>query len=141
MDLALFEFCIAHFIYWMVFLHSCTCFRNFFCILLFWLIVSVEICRTRYERKASKLNDTTSKKLQPPWPLRVCFWWLLYVFHNLFFLDFQFWLIETNFPFCWSGFYPPVEQIVEQCGKFRLLDKLLNKLLARKHKVCLLTCP
>ncbi|XP_011025768.1 PREDICTED: ATP-dependent DNA helicase DDM1-like [Populus euphratica] len=32
-------------------------------------------------------------------------------------------------------FYPPVEQIVEQCGKFRLLDKLLNRLFALKHKV------
>uniref|UniRef100_A0A0V0H6F1 Putative ovule protein n=1 Tax=Solanum chacoense TaxID=4108 RepID=A0A0V0H6F1_SOLCH len=27
-----------------------------------------------------------------------------------------------------SNFYPPVEQIVEQCGKFRLLDRLLSKL-------------
>ncbi|KAL3346085.1 hypothetical protein AABB24_024836 [Solanum stoloniferum] len=34
-----------------------------------------------------------------------------------------------------SNFYPPVEQIVEQCGKFRLLDRLLSKLFARKHKV------
>lgn len=31
--------------------------------------------------------------------------------------------------------YPPVEQIVEQCGKFQLLERLLDKLLARKHKV------
>ncbi|XP_060970551.1 ATP-dependent DNA helicase DDM1 [Cannabis sativa] len=34
-----------------------------------------------------------------------------------------------------SYLYPPVEQIVEQCGKFRLLDRLLVKLFARKHKV------
>ncbi|KAL8123801.1 ATP-dependent DNA helicase DDM1 [Apium graveolens] len=34
-----------------------------------------------------------------------------------------------------SFMYPPVEQIVGQCGKFQLLDKLLKKLLARKHKV------
>ncbi|XP_062102383.1 ATP-dependent DNA helicase DDM1 [Humulus lupulus] len=34
-----------------------------------------------------------------------------------------------------SYFYPPIEQIVEQCGKFRLLDRLLVKLFARKHKV------
>lgn len=34
-----------------------------------------------------------------------------------------------------SYFYPPVEQIVEQCGKFRLLDRLLTQLFARKHKV------
>ncbi|KAJ0097571.1 hypothetical protein Patl1_28915 [Pistacia atlantica] len=34
-----------------------------------------------------------------------------------------------------SVFYPPVEQIVEQCGKFRLLDRLLAQLFARKHKV------
>ncbi|KAL9229450.1 hypothetical protein vseg_004914 [Gypsophila vaccaria] len=32
-------------------------------------------------------------------------------------------------------FYPPVDQIVGQCGKFQLLDKLLSKLFARKHKV------
>ncbi|KAF6166627.1 hypothetical protein GIB67_005489 [Kingdonia uniflora] len=31
--------------------------------------------------------------------------------------------------------YPPVEQLVEQCGKFELLDRLLAQLLARKHKV------
>ncbi|KAI3669602.1 hypothetical protein L6452_40883 [Arctium lappa] len=34
-----------------------------------------------------------------------------------------------------SCFYPPVEQIVGQCGKFQLLDRLLQKLFARKHKV------
>lgn len=34
-----------------------------------------------------------------------------------------------------ADFYPPVEQIVEQCGKFQLLDRLLTKLFARKHKV------
>ncbi|XP_076887824.1 ATP-dependent DNA helicase DDM1-like [Bidens hawaiensis] len=34
-----------------------------------------------------------------------------------------------------SCFYPPVEQIVAQCGKFQLLDRLLQKLLPRKHKV------
>ncbi|XP_043715072.1 ATP-dependent DNA helicase DDM1 isoform X2 [Telopea speciosissima] len=34
-----------------------------------------------------------------------------------------------------SGTYPPVEQLVEQCGKFRLLDRLLSQLFARKHKV------
>lgn len=38
-----------------------------------------------------------------------------------------------------SHFYPPVEQIVEQCGKFRLLDKLLGKLFERKHKVLIFT--
>ncbi|GAA0170833.1 DNA helicase [Lithospermum erythrorhizon] len=31
--------------------------------------------------------------------------------------------------------YPPVEEIVSQCGKFRLLDKLLVKLFEKKHKV------
>ena len=36
-----------------------------------------------------------------------------------------------------TDFYPPVEQIVEQCGKFSLLDRLLKHLFARKHKVCL----
>ncbi|EPS73256.1 hypothetical protein M569_01495, partial [Genlisea aurea] len=34
-----------------------------------------------------------------------------------------------------SYLYPPVEEIVEQCGKFRLLDRLLTKLFALKHKV------
>ncbi|KAL5210676.1 hypothetical protein ABZP36_006299 [Zizania latifolia] len=34
-----------------------------------------------------------------------------------------------------SGLYPPVEKLMEQCGKFQLLDRLLNLLLARKHKV------
>lgn len=34
-----------------------------------------------------------------------------------------------------SYLYPPVDEIVNQCGKFRLLDRLLEKLFARKHKV------
>ncbi|GKU99146.1 hypothetical protein SLEP1_g12034 [Rubroshorea leprosula] len=34
-----------------------------------------------------------------------------------------------------SSSYPPVEQIIEQCGKFCLLDKLLARLFDRKHKV------
>ncbi|KAF8406427.1 hypothetical protein HHK36_008514 [Tetracentron sinense] len=38
-----------------------------------------------------------------------------------------------------SYMYPPIEQLVEQCGKFRLLDRLLAKLLARKHKVLIFT--
>ncbi|CAA0822877.1 ATP-dependent DNA helicase DDM1 [Striga hermonthica] len=42
-------------------------------------------------------------------------------------------LLESAFD--GSYFYPPVEQIVGQCGKFQLLDKLLSKLFARKHKV------
>ncbi|KAK6128441.1 hypothetical protein DH2020_012556 [Rehmannia glutinosa] len=42
-------------------------------------------------------------------------------------------LLESAFD--GSYFYPPVEQIVEQCGKFQLLDRLLAKLFARKHKV------
>ncbi|XP_059640968.1 ATP-dependent DNA helicase DDM1-like [Cornus florida] len=42
-------------------------------------------------------------------------------------------LLESAFD--GSYFYPPVEQIVEQCGKFRLLDRLLKKLFARNHKV------
>ncbi|KAK1274901.1 ATP-dependent DNA helicase DDM1 [Acorus gramineus] len=31
--------------------------------------------------------------------------------------------------------YPPVQKLVEQCGKFRLLERLLAILLARKHKI------
>ncbi|XP_024032913.1 ATP-dependent DNA helicase DDM1 isoform X1 [Morus notabilis] len=31
--------------------------------------------------------------------------------------------------------YPPVKQIVAQCGKFRLLERLLTKLFALKHKI------
>ncbi|PKI71064.1 hypothetical protein CRG98_008529 [Punica granatum] len=42
-------------------------------------------------------------------------------------------LLESAFD--GSYFYPPVEQIVEQCGKYRLLDKLLAKLFDRNHKV------
>ncbi|KAF9622865.1 hypothetical protein IFM89_034995 [Coptis chinensis] len=34
-----------------------------------------------------------------------------------------------------TNLYPPIEQLVEQCGKFRLLDRLLTKLFAIKHKV------
>ncbi|GJM96432.1 hypothetical protein PR202_ga13268 [Eleusine coracana subsp. coracana] len=33
------------------------------------------------------------------------------------------------------GLYPPVDKLLEQCGKFQLLDRLLNSLLSRKHKV------
>ncbi|KAL3637848.1 ATP-dependent DNA helicase ddm1 [Castilleja foliolosa] len=42
-------------------------------------------------------------------------------------------LLESAFD--GSYFYPPVDQIVEQCGKFQLLDKLLKRLFDRKHKV------
>ncbi|KAL6521505.1 ATP-dependent DNA helicase ddm1 [Orobanche gracilis] len=42
-------------------------------------------------------------------------------------------LLESAFD--GSSFYPPLEQIVGQCGKFQLLDRLLAKLFARKHKV------
>lgn len=42
-------------------------------------------------------------------------------------------LLESDFD--GSYFYPPLEQIVGQCGKFRLLDRLLTQLLAQKHKV------
>ncbi|CAH9119542.1 unnamed protein product [Cuscuta europaea] len=42
-------------------------------------------------------------------------------------------LLESQFD--GSFFYPPVEQIVGQCGKFQLLDKLVGKLLEQKHKV------
>ncbi|XP_039795757.1 ATP-dependent DNA helicase DDM1-like isoform X2 [Panicum virgatum] len=42
-------------------------------------------------------------------------------------------LLES--PFESTGLYPPVEKILEQCGKFQLFDRLLNFLLAQKHKV------
>ncbi|RAL52518.1 hypothetical protein DM860_017212 [Cuscuta australis] len=42
-------------------------------------------------------------------------------------------LLESQFDD--SFFFPPVEQIVGQCGKFQLLDKVVGKLLDRKHKV------
>ncbi|XP_072971331.1 ATP-dependent DNA helicase DDM1 [Typha angustifolia] len=42
-------------------------------------------------------------------------------------------LLESAFD--GSYFYPPIEQLVEQCGKLQLLDRLLTLLLARKHKV------
>ncbi|GJN10379.1 hypothetical protein PR202_ga28467 [Eleusine coracana subsp. coracana] len=41
-------------------------------------------------------------------------------------------LLES--PFESTGFYPPVEKLLEQCGKFQLFDRLLNLLLAQKHK-------
>ena len=34
-----------------------------------------------------------------------------------------------------AGLYPPVVKILEQCGKFQLFDRLLNYLIAQKHKV------
>lgn len=37
--------------------------------------------------------------------------------------------------FVFAGLYPPVDKLLEQCGKFQLLDRLLTSLLARKHKV------
>lgn len=58
-------------------------------------------------------------------------------------------LVLSHFLLIFSAvFYPPVEQIVEQCGKFQLLDRLLTKLFALKHKVsftifqslCILIC-
>ncbi|KAL1354807.1 hypothetical protein HN51_006861 [Arachis hypogaea] len=42
-------------------------------------------------------------------------------------------LLESAFDGSWL--YPPVNEIVEQCGKFRLLERLLERLFARKHKV------
>ncbi|XP_062190610.1 ATP-dependent DNA helicase DDM1-like [Phragmites australis] len=42
-------------------------------------------------------------------------------------------LLES--PYESTGLYPPVEKLLEQCGKFQLLDRLLNSLLAQKHKV------
>lgn len=42
-------------------------------------------------------------------------------------------LLESSFDGSYA--YPPVDQIVEQCGKFQLLERLLDKLLACKHKV------
>ncbi|KAH9314573.1 hypothetical protein KI387_023200 [Taxus chinensis] len=42
-------------------------------------------------------------------------------------------LLESQFD--QSIEYPPVAQLVEQCGKFGLLDRLIMHLKARKHKV------
>ncbi|TKY70376.1 ATP-dependent DNA helicase DDM1 [Spatholobus suberectus] len=42
-------------------------------------------------------------------------------------------LLES--PYDGSYFYPPLNEIVEQCGKFNLLDRLLQRLFARNHKV------
>ncbi|KAL5715234.1 ATP-dependent DNA helicase ddm1 [Ranunculus cassubicifolius] len=42
-------------------------------------------------------------------------------------------LLESAFD--GSYFYPPVDQLVAQCGKFQLLERLLTQLFARKHKV------
>ena len=53
-------------------------------------------------------------------PLCACF--LTFLYCGFFFLSL-------------AGLYPPVEKILEQCGKFQLFDRLLNFLLAQKHKV------
>ncbi|VFQ69901.1 unnamed protein product [Cuscuta campestris] len=42
-------------------------------------------------------------------------------------------LLESQFD--GSFFFPPVEQIVGLRGKFQLFDKLVGKLLDRKHKI------
>lgn len=42
-------------------------------------------------------------------------------------------LLESAFD--GSYLYPPVNEIIEQCGKFHLLDRLLQRLFARNHKV------
>ncbi|KAK2975847.1 hypothetical protein RJ640_022864 [Escallonia rubra] len=42
-------------------------------------------------------------------------------------------LLQSAFDGSW--FYPSVEEIVGQCGKFGLLERLLERLFARKHKV------
>ncbi|KAL9669003.1 hypothetical protein QQ045_006544 [Rhodiola kirilowii] len=46
-------------------------------------------------------------------------------------------LLESAFDGSYD--YPPVEEIVKQCGKFHLLDRLLEKLFARNHKVLIFT--
>ncbi|KAG5382288.1 hypothetical protein IGI04_033758 [Brassica rapa subsp. trilocularis] len=38
-----------------------------------------------------------------------------------------------------SYFYPPIEDIVGQCGKFRLLERLLVRLFAKNHRVLVFT--
>ncbi|XLS47815.1 hypothetical protein HN51_022173 [Arachis hypogaea] len=42
-------------------------------------------------------------------------------------------LLESAFDGSWL--YPPVNEIVEQCEKFCLLERLLKRLFAKKHKV------
>uniref|UniRef100_A0ACD5X3N5 Uncharacterized protein n=1 Tax=Avena sativa TaxID=4498 RepID=A0ACD5X3N5_AVESA len=40
-----------------------------------------------------------------------------------------------NISFDANSLYPPVDKLLEQCGKFQLLDRLLDVLLKRNHKV------
>ncbi|KAI4967368.1 hypothetical protein ZWY2020_028337, partial [Hordeum vulgare] len=40
-----------------------------------------------------------------------------------------------NAAFDSTSLYPPTDKLLEQCGKFQLLDRLLESLLKRKHKV------
>ncbi|CAM0912617.1 unnamed protein product [Alopecurus aequalis] len=40
-----------------------------------------------------------------------------------------------NAAFDSNSLYPPVDKLLEQCGKFQLLDRLLDALLKRKHKI------
>ncbi|CAK8539872.1 unnamed protein product [Lathyrus sativus] len=42
-------------------------------------------------------------------------------------------LLES--PYDGSYFYPPLNEIIDQCGKFQLLNRLLERLFARNHKV------
>lgn len=66
-----------------------------------------------------------------------CMW------HMVFWTDYLWWGVLTmalHFVISLAVCYPPVEQIVGQCGKFRLLDRLLSELFARKHKVCAVQC-
>ncbi|KAI5420859.1 ATP-dependent DNA helicase ddm1 [Lathyrus oleraceus] len=41
-------------------------------------------------------------------------------------------LLES--PYDGSYFYPPLNEIIEQCGKFQLLNRLLERLFSRNHK-------
>lgn len=53
----------------------------------------------------------------------------IYLFQDLLFLS------KLCFS-VWTACYPPLNEIVEQCGKFHLLDRLVERLFARNHKVC-----
>ena len=55
--------------------------------------------------------------------LKVLLIWCFMILNQLYFVFF-------------IGFYPPVNEIVEQCGKFCLLERLLERLFAKNHKVC-----
>ena len=65
-------------------------------------------CRTWYERKALQFDGSTSKKLLPPWPLRVCLWWIMYL------------------PCSTCNYYNVILWVTSFTNAFNILDRFLS---------------